>query len=495
MLKKSPMSICKLAVKITMLFLVPVSAMAVTKVSSTIALEVTTPLMVSYGEAIDGLAQVTASDGSAVTGTVTFYDGGASFCTLTLTNGASCPEGSERGFGAGAHVFTAVYSGDATHNGGTSNAVNVTVMQDKTTTALASSANPIGVGGGAVYTATVAGAHGPVAGTVTFLDGTVPMGPATLNGSGTAALSVLMLVAGDHAITAVYGGNGNSVGSTSAVLHEMVQGKVAATTTTLAASRNPAIAGESVTFTARVAVTGGGKAVPAGVVMFVEGGAVLGSSSVSAGAAVWSTSALKAGSHSIAAQYAGDGTTAGSVSAALNVVVNQQQAGQGPPPGLTIDASTITVAAGDTVSVPVVVSGGSGMARAVSLSCSGLPEEASCLYVSSASGAAASQGTPALRISTSAPRDCGSTTPYGVPAKSALLPVAGLLLLLVPGRRRAIRGLLGVVCAVAMMGTMTGCGTGNCTDLGTRPGTYTITVSGSVGGAQVSQKVRLVVTP
>lgn len=394
------MSICKLALKITMLFLASVPAMAVTKVPSTVALEVTTPLTVFYGEAIDGLAQVTASDGSAVTGTVTFYDGGASFCTLTLTNGASCPEGSEKGFGAGAHVFTAVYSGDATHDGGTSNAVTVTVKQDTTTTALASSANPIAVGGGTVYTATVAGAHGPVSGTVTFLDGTVPMGSATLNGSGTATLSMLMLVAGDHAVTAVYTGNGNSLGSTSAVLHEMVN----------------------------------------------------------------------------------------------------EQAGQGPPAGLTIDASTITVAAGDTVSVPVVVSGGSGMAKAVSLSCSGLPEEASCSYVSGASGAAASQGTPALRISTSGPRDCGSSTPYGVPAKSAGLPgagpmLAGLLLVLVPGRRRAVKGLLSAICAVLAVGAMTGCGTGNCTDLGTRPGTYMITVSGSVGGAQVSQKVKLVVTP
>ncbi|RZU42560.1 Ig-like domain-containing protein [Edaphobacter modestus] len=487
------MSIRKLAVKMMMLCLVSSPAGAVTKVPSTVALEVTTPLTVFYGEAIDGLAQVTTSDGSVATGTVTFYDGTTSFCTLTLANGVSCAESATKGFGAGTHVFTAVYSGDATHAGATSNAVTVTVKQDTTTTALASSANPVAVGGGAVYAATVAGAHGPVSGMVTFLDGTVAMGSTTLNGSGTAALSVLMLVAGDHAVTAVYAGDGNSLGSTSAVLHETVQGTLAATTTTLAASANPVIAGASVTLTAKVA--GSGKAVPSGKVSFVDGGAVLGSAVVSAGAAAWSTSGLSVGSHSIVAQYAGDGTTAGSVSAALTVVVNQQQAGQGPPAGLTIDAGTITVAAGDTVSVPVLVNGGSGAAKAVSLSCSGLPEEASCSYVSGSSGAAAGAGTATLRIVTSAPRDCGASTPYGAPAKSALLPVAGLLLLLVPGRRRAVRGLLTVVCTVLAMGAMTGCGTGNCTDLGTRPGTYTITVTGNMGGTQVSQKVKLVVTP
>jgi hypothetical protein len=71
------------------LLLFPVFAPGQAKVPSTVALEVTTPLTVFYGEAIDGLAQVTAIDGTAVTGTVTFYDGTKSFCTLTLSNGAT----------------------------------------------------------------------------------------------------------------------------------------------------------------------------------------------------------------------------------------------------------------------------------------------------------------------------------------------------------------------------------------------------------------------
>lgn len=77
------MPIRKLTVMITALFLLSTAAWAVTKVPATAALEVTTPLTVFYGEAIDGTAQVTASDGSAVTGTVTFA--------------------------AGVHVFTAVH--------------------------------------------------------------------------------------------------------------------------------------------------------------------------------------------------------------------------------------------------------------------------------------------------------------------------------------------------------------------------------------------------
>jgi hypothetical protein len=485
------MSIRRLIFTGSMLLALSAQGVAGTKVSSTVTLEVTTPLTVFYGEPIDGVAMVVSGDGTAVTGTVTFYDGTKSYCTLPLTNGASCPEGADKGFIAGTHLFTAVYSGDETHEGATSNAVTVMVNEDTTTTAVASSMNPVAVGGGTIYTATVAGAHASASGTVTFLDGTVVMGSSTLSTSGTAALSVLMLVPGDHAITAVYVRNGNSAGSTSAVLHEMVQGTLAATTTTLTASANPTTVGASVVFTAKV--TAAGTAAPVGTVTFVEGGAVLGSAVVTAGVATWSTSTLSAGNHGIVAKYGGDGRTAASVSVVLNEVV-QAQTGPEPPPGLTLGTGTITVAAGDTVSVPVVLNAGAaGMAKAVSLSCNGLPEEASCSYVPGASGSAAGSGTATLRIATSSPRDCGSSTPYGVPAKSGLLPVG--LLLVLAGRRRSLRGLLGVVCAVAMISAMTGCGTGNCTDLGTRPGTYTITVTGSVGGAVVSQKLKLVVTP
>jgi hypothetical protein len=230
-------------------------------------------------------------------------------------------------------------------------------------------------------------------------------------------------------------------------------------------------------------------------VTFADDGVVVGSAAVNAGTAVWSTSSLSAGSHSIVAQYGGDALTGGSVSVPVSVAVNAQ----GSQDGFALGSTTITVAAGDTVSVPVAMQMGSGTAKAVSLSCSGLPEEASCSFVAG-SAAASGQGTATLRISTSAPRDCGSSTPYGDPAKSAGVPVggpvlAGVLLLLAPLRRRAMKSLVAVLFAVVAMSAISGCGTGNCTDLGTRPGTYMITVTGSAGGAQVSQKVKLVVTP
>lgn len=473
--------------KVSAALLITAAALASTQVPTTVALQVSTPTTVFYGDSISGVAQVTASDGSNVTGNVIFFDGSTSFCTLPLTDGATCPEGTDRGFSAGTHVFTAVYSGDTTHAGATSNAVTVTVNQDTTTTSLAGSASPVAAGAQVIYTAVVAGAHGPVVGSVNFFDGTEQMGSAAMNSSGTATLSALMLSPGSHAITAVYPGNANSAGSTSAAVHVEVQGTLAATTTTLSASASSVTAGQSVTFTVKVVAASGAQAAPAGMVTFAEAGATLGSATVSGGMASWSTSALTPGSHSIAAYYGGDAWTAGSASTPLTVVVNEPEQ---IPPGMTLGATQVTVAVGSTASIPVTITSGSSQAKAVSvsLSCAGLPPGASCSYVT---GAAVTNGaTATLRISTSAPRSCAeASSDTKTPAGAAIL-----LLFLLPWRRRAMKGLLVLLCAALATGAMTGCGAGNCADLGTPPGTYTVTVSGSTGGAQLSQKLQMVVT-
>ena len=67
--------------------------------------------------------------------------------------------------------------------------------------------------------------------------------------------------------------------------------------------------------------------------------------------------------------------------------------------------------------------------------------------------------------------------------------LAGLLLLL-PRRRRRV--LLGLVMLVGFVG-LNGCG--NCTDLGTTLGDYTVTVTGTAAGASQSVAVKLTVLP
>ena len=71
--------------------------------------------------------------------------------------------------------------------------------------------------------------------------------------------------------------------------------------------------------------------------------------------------------------------------------------------------------------------------------------------------------------------------------------MAALLVLFIPGkRRRGIKGLLVALIALCGMFTLSGCGA--CTDLGTKPGSYTLRVIGTSGGNVVTTKVQVTVT-
>ena len=59
-------------------------------------------------------------------------------------------------------------------------------------------------------------------------------------------------------------------------------------------------------------------------------------------------------------------------------------------------------------------------------------------------------------------------------------------------RRRAVKGLLVALIALCGMATLSGCGA--CTDLGTKPGSYTIRVIGTSGSSVVTTKVQVTVT-
>src|SRR5262249_7942799 len=100
----------------------------------------------------------------------------------------------------------------------------LTVQKAATTTALVSSAASPAADQSVTSPATVlpvAPAPGTPPGTVTFFDGTGALGAAVLRG-GQASLTPAALSAGGHAITAVFGGDGNFTASTSPALTQMV---------------------------------------------------------------------------------------------------------------------------------------------------------------------------------------------------------------------------------------------------------------------------------
>ena len=142
------------------------------------------------------------------------------------------------------------------------------------------------------------------------------LGTASLvNGSATFAFSTLGV--GSHKMTAVYGGDATSTGSTSAAITQSVVAKTA-TATTVSSSLNPSFVGQPVTFTATVSPSGA-----TGTVTFKAGQTVLGTGSLSSGTVTYTTSSLPAGSFNIVAIYGGDAQFSKSTSVSLTQTVKK----------------------------------------------------------------------------------------------------------------------------------------------------------------------------
>lgn len=275
----------------------------------------------TFGATVIFTADVAISGGITPSGAVSFYNGGTYLGSGTLS-GAGLATFSTASLPVGGNSITASFT-DVNNVTGTSSPLTQTVEQQTTATVL-SSANPSIFGSPVTFTASVV-ASGSVTptGTVTFFDGTTPIGTGTLAASGTAtgmaSLQTSRLSAGTHTISISYGGDADNFSSTSAGLIQTVN--IASTTTALAASANPAIAGKPVTFTATITANSG---TAAGTVNFYNGATLLGSGTLNgAGVASYSTAGLAVGTYSITAAYVGNGNDSASTSAALPFSVIQ----------------------------------------------------------------------------------------------------------------------------------------------------------------------------
>jgi hypothetical protein len=250
------------------------------------------------------------------TGTVTFQDSATVLGTAPLNNGVATFQTAN--LAVGSHVLSVIYNGAGFFRASTS-AFTQTISRAATTVALTSSTNPVALGQSMVLTArlgVVAPGAGVPTGAVTFMDGTTVLGTGTLS-NGVATLQTASLALGNHALTAVYGGDSNFMGSTSAPLNETV---LQASKTTLQSSLATSTFGQTITLTAAVMpTTGSGTAT--GTVTFKDGTSVLGSATLSSGKATLTTALLTAGSHTLSVVFSGNPALAGSTSAALTQTV------------------------------------------------------------------------------------------------------------------------------------------------------------------------------
>lgn len=189
-----------------------------------------------------------------------------------------------------------------------------------TTTSLISTLNPSIYGQKVTWTATVtsSGSIMPT-GTVRFkwqyFAQTFTIGSAILNSSGVATLTKSNLNADGFPLMAVYAGNSANLGSTSAILNQVVL--ETASTATLTSSSNPSKQGQAVTFTAKISSL---TVTPTGPVTLAAGKTVLGMAQLSGGKATLTTSSLPVGPTKVTATYYGDSNIAKSSASAIQTV-------------------------------------------------------------------------------------------------------------------------------------------------------------------------------
>ncbi|HLJ96818.1 MAG TPA: Ig-like domain repeat protein [Gemmataceae bacterium] len=183
-------------------------------------------------------------------------------------------------------------------------------------TTLITSANPAVSGQAVTLTATVTGngTRNPT-GVVNFFDGSAFLGQGSLSttaGGTTATLSTATLSTTTHTILAIYTGDGSFRPSTSTALPLTIN--KGSTSLSITTSSNPSALGQNVAFTATVLITAPAAGTPTGTVQFqIDGSNVGGAVNVSSsGTAIFSTTALPVGPHTITAKYSGDGNFAGS---------------------------------------------------------------------------------------------------------------------------------------------------------------------------------------
>ena len=300
-----------------------------------------------YGRLVYLTALVSSSVGGPPNGeTISFFDDGGLLATVALSGGSATFESST--LMVGPNRVVAVYGGDTTRGGSTSNAVVEDEQKGTTAIYLVSSQNPSPFGQAVTFTASVSArvnATPPDGENVTFMEGATVLGSGTLTG-GSTSFTTSELPLGSHHVQAVYAGDSDFDGSHSNTVNQVVDKYP--TTTALASALNPSTYGQQVIFTATVASTGPNA--PTGSVNF--GG--LGNAPLIEGVAALTKTWLNAGTYTITAEYAGDSYSAPSASSALNQVVN-------PAPTTTAIASSADPSSsGQTVTFTATVTSSTG---------------------------------------------------------------------------------------------------------------------------------------
>ena len=362
----------------------------------------TTPLSITHGQSVTVNATVAGSGGTPG-GQVALVDNlsPASFPNnealgdFTLSGGAV--NGTTTDLPGGTYAVSAHYGGSTAFAQSDSNAIQVTVAPETSSTSLTVQGYYDPSTGkkattpyyGYIYlldaqpygnSASATNPNGIATGTVTFKNGAATLGTATLSSQGIAELQTSTLPGGSNSLTASFPGDASFAASTSTPVALTI---VPATTTLNGPSfpQGSAVpAGSQVTFSVTLTTDSAGAA-PTGTVTFTNGSTTIGTATLSgtaatstgpaSGSATYSTSSLLPGDYNVSAAYSGDSnyapSTAGPASLTIlktstNVTMTPSTTSlaENQPLQVTVTPSTVGTLAQPTGSVTLSYLGISG---------------------------------------------------------------------------------------------------------------------------------------
>lgn len=444
----------------------------------------------------------TGNGGTTPGGTVSFLSGSTPLGTAPI-NSSGVATLTVTTLAVGTYSMTAQYAGNSNFLSSSSAAVSVTVSAQATTaattTTLTATPNPVTTGQTLTLTATVQGSGSATPdGTVSFMNGSTPLGTAPLNPSGVATLTLTTLGVGTYNVTAQYAGNANFLSSASAAVSVTVSSL--ATTTSLTATPNPITAGQTLTLTATVQ----GPDTPGGSVNFLSGSTLLGTGTLnSSGVATLATALLSAGTYSLTAQYSGDAELLASTSAAVSLTVNSQTAPTSQAFSLNASGGALsqTVQPGKSAVYTLDVSPAPGTTLpAITFTASGLPQGYTVTF--SPPTIAAGSGATVVTMTIQVPAQTATAKLERDKSLHAGLSALAFCLLLLPfGRRfrrsgKSLLQLSGMV--LLLFGLASVVGLAGCTAppgqfSGQNAETYTVTVTTTSASMSQTANVTLVV--
>ncbi|WGX95434.1 Ig-like domain-containing protein [Nocardioides sp. L-11A] len=267
------------------------------------------PGVVTIGDPVRFTATVAPQHGATPAGTVRFVVDGSDFGAPVPLSGGQATSSPLSTLGLGNHTVTAVYSGSVDNTGSSSNAVTFRVREPLLATSTSSAVSPASAAHGQPVTlsATVSTGAGTPTGDVVFTVEGTEVGRAGVGTDGKASVVVDDLTVGSNPVVATYAGDDVYAGS--AASPRTVTVAKASVSVTLDSSAGTTVSGEAIAYTATVAVQAPGGGTPAGSVqLLVDGGAVGGPVALDNGVAVFAPlTSLGAGTHTVEAQYAGNG--------------------------------------------------------------------------------------------------------------------------------------------------------------------------------------------